>query len=69
MMTWWISSSIERQSGHSKLTFKLIILLLTSLQHHHHHVVCDRLGEEEGEEEGDHVIDVYGEGDGANHGL
>jgi hypothetical protein len=30
--------------------------------------VCDRLGEEEGEEEGDHVIDVYGDGDEDNQG-
>jgi hypothetical protein len=51
-----------------KLTFELIILLQASSQHHHHHAVCDRLGEEEGEEEGDHVIDVYGDGNEANHG-
>ncbi len=50
------------------LTFELIILLPASSQHHHHHVVCGRLGEEEGEEEGDHVIDVYGNGDGDNQG-
>ena len=69
MTTWWILITLECWSGHSSLTFELIILLLASSQHHHHHVVCDRLGEEEGEEEGDHVINVYGDGNEANHGL
>ena len=68
MTTWWISSYVERRSGHSRLTFELIILLLASSQHRPHYVVCDRRGEEEGEEEGDHVIDDYGNGDEANHG-
>ena len=55
---------VERRSGHSSLTFELIILLLASSQHHHYHVVCDCLGEEEG----DHIIDVYSDGNEANHG-
>ena len=67
MTTWWILISVERRSGLSSLTFELIILLQASSQHHHHHVVCDRLGEEEGEEEGDQVINVYGDGNEANH--
>ena len=56
MMTWWISSLIERRSGHLSLTFELIILLPASTQHHHHYVVRGHLGEEEGEEEGNIVM-------------
>jgi hypothetical protein len=67
---WWISSSIEHWSSHLKLISEpMIIHLQASLQHHHHYVMHDRLGEEEGEEERDDAIDVYGDGDGSNHGL
>ena len=62
MMMWWVSSSIKHQSNHLSLTFKLIILLRSSSQQHHNHVVCDCLGEEEGEEE-------YGNGSGCNQGC
>ena len=63
MMTWCISISVEHRSSHLKLIYKLIIPLQASSQHHHYHaIVCDCLGEEEG----DDIIHVYGNGDEAN---
>lgn len=66
MMMWWFSRSVEHLSNHLKLIFELIILLLITSQQLHHHAVCDHLGDEEGEDEGDEDINDYGNGDGAD---